>query len=109
MKKTILGLATTTLALAAIPTAAPAQPWQGIDARQERIHARIRQGERSGELTRFEAARLRDRFGDLVRLERRYRANDGRLDRRERAELNRRYDVLSAQVWRNKHNGPHRG
>lgn len=108
MKKTILGLGLAAATLAALPSAASAQPWGGINARQDRLYARIDQGVRSGELNRREASRLRAQFTNIARLERDYRA-DGRLDRRERMELNRRFDALSARVYRNKHDRQYRG
>jgi hypothetical protein len=98
MKKTMIGIATAALALTALPGMASAAPWQNINARQDRLYSRIEQGVRSGELTRPEARRLRDRFGDLVQLENRYRRTGGRLDMRERADLNRRFNALSAQI-----------
>jgi len=79
-------------------TAAPASaaPWQSINQRQANIEHRIDMGVRNGSLTRPEAARLRGEFRDLNRLEARYRV--GGLSMRERADLDRRFDALSAQV-----------
>ena len=52
--------------------------------------------ERSRQLSRREATRLRTELNALVRLERTYMR--GGLSLRERAELDRRYDRLSVQV-----------
>jgi len=86
-------------AVGALAIAAPAsaQSWQSINQRQVNIDARIDAGVRSGDLTRNEAARLRDEFRDLSRLEARYRASNG-LSQVERRDLDRRFDSLSQRV-----------
>lgn len=106
MTRTILTLAAAALGLAALPAAAQAQPWQSIDARQDRLYGRIEQGVRNGQLTRREAANLRGRYAGLVRLERDYRR--GGLSGRERADLNRRYDALSSSIRWQRGDGQHR-
>lgn len=85
-------------ATALTATAATAQPgrWMPIEARFERLDARIDQGIRSGQLTRNEAYRLRGEFRDIERLEARYSRNG--LSNWERADLDRRFDRLSAQI-----------
>jgi hypothetical protein len=108
MKKTIVGIVTATLALTALPGMASAAPWQNIDARQDRLYSRIEQGVRSGQLTRPEARRLRERFVDLKQLENRYRRTGGRLDMRERTDLNRRFDALSSQIRRDRQDRQYR-
>ncbi|MGQ0533103.1 MAG: hypothetical protein ACT4OF_10505 [Caulobacteraceae bacterium] len=87
------------VAASALAVAAPAsaQSWQSINERQARLDARIDAGVRSGDLTRGEAARLRDEFRDLARLEARYRASYG-LSSSERRDLDMRFDRLSAQI-----------
>lgn len=104
MKKLIFGL----LAAAALGAAVPASAqgprpsdWQPLGQRQDNIERRIDQGMRSGELTRREGRQLHREFNYLLRLETRYR-RDG-LDFRERADLQRRYDALSARVRFEKH------
>jgi len=86
-------------AVGALSVAAPAsaQSWQNINARQANLDARIDAGVRNGDLTRNEAARLRDEFRDIARLEVRYRASNG-LSQAERRDLDRRFDSLSARV-----------
>jgi len=77
--------------------------WMPIEARMERIDFRIDQGLRSGQLTRNEAYRLRAEFRDIERLEARYSRNG--LSGWERADLNRRFDQLSAQIrWERRDN-----
>lgn len=86
------------VALGALAAAAPAsaQSWQSINTRQANLDQRIDVGVRNGSLTRSEAGRLRAEFGDLVRLESRYR--QGGLSGVERADLDRRFDALSARI-----------
>lgn len=100
MKTLILPLAAVTALTAG---AASAQPygydrggWTPIERRLERLDHRIDQGVRSGQLTRREADRLRDRFYSVVRLETRYSRNG--LSNWERQDLNRRFDQLSRQI-----------
>jgi hypothetical protein len=93
----------TSLGAAAIPTAASAAPWSNINQRQGNIEQRIDMGVRNGSLTRFEAGRLRAEFRNLNVLEARYRRSGGGLTGWERADLNRRYDVLSTQVRFDRH------
>ncbi|VXC83336.1 hypothetical protein [Sphingomonas sp. 8AM] len=90
------------LAGVTVPVAASAAPWQSINARQERLDQRIDQGIRSGKLDRREATRLRRDSRQLVQLETRYRRSGGLSDR-ERQDLNRRFDALSARVRWDKH------
>jgi hypothetical protein len=70
--------------------------WISINERQAQLDRRIEQGLRNGSLTRQEAWRLRAEFRDIARLEARYRM-DG-LSGRERADLDRRFDRLAAQI-----------
>ena len=102
----IAGLAVAAGALPA--TAANAQRWENINARQAKLDQRIDQGVRSGALTRNEAARLRTDFRGLVNLEYRYRRTGGGLSQWERNDLNRRFDVLSSRVRYEKHDRAHR-
>lgn len=117
MKRIALSvLAAATLA-AALPAAASAQaygqnsrgpipytqyrpstppPWQSINLRQRELDARIDMGVRTGRISRSEAARLRTEFRRIARLERTYRR--GGLSVRERAELDRQFDRLSARI-----------
>ena len=63
-----------------------------INAQQRRLEQRLYAGQRSGRLSYREAGRLRAEFGQIVRLEARYRNNG--LSRWERADLSRRLDRL---------------
>jgi len=88
-------------AVAAAAAPAAAQPWQTINQRQANLDRRIDVGVRNGDLTRNEARHLRGQFHDLQRLEARYRV-DG-LSLRERNDLDRRFDRLSAQIRAERH------
>ncbi|RAK59541.1 hypothetical protein DJ021_06860 [Phenylobacterium hankyongense] len=103
MKRMVISLAAVSAVLACAPIAAQAAPWQSINQRQANLESRIDQGVRSGSLTRPEAVRLRQEFRALNRLEAQYRRSGGRLDARERADLDRRFDRLSAEVRMQKH------
>ena len=70
--------------------------WMSINERQARLDRRIDRGLRTGELTRNEAWRLRNEFRRIAYLESRYRMNG--LSAWERADLDRRFDALSAQI-----------
>nr|WP_313430152.1 hypothetical protein [Brevundimonas diminuta] len=79
--------------------------WRSIHQRKYNLDRRIDQGVRTRQLSVREASRLKNELNNLVRLERAYQ-RDG-LSRRERMELDRRYDALSAKVRyeRRDHNG----
>jgi hypothetical protein len=107
MKTLIASLAAVAAIAAAMP--ASAAPWTPVRERESNLTQRIDQGVRSGELTRMEAQGLRSDLRGLERLEDRYQRSGGRLDVRERADLNLRFDRLSARVFAHKHNGTTRG
>jgi len=67
-----------------------------MEDRKLDLDNRIDAGLRSGQLTPSEAADLRDDFNDIARTEANYRV-DG-LSGEERADLNRRFDELSARI-----------
>lgn len=74
--------------------------WMTINQRQRELDRRIDTGLRVGTLSRAEARQLRADFRAIARLEARYR-RDG-LDLGERADLDRRFDGLSARIrWEN--------
>lgn len=75
--------------------------WSSIDSRQAQLDRRIERGMQTGQLSRQEAWRLRQEFRQIARLENRYRA-DG-LSRWERADLDRRFDALSARIRYERH------
>lgn len=67
-----------------------------INQRQRNLDARIDAGVRDGSLSRREADRLRAEFRTIAAIERDYRRNG--LSQRERADLDRRFDRLSATI-----------
>ena len=110
MKRIVLSLvAAASLAGAAAPAFAQGprpSDWQPLAERADNIERRIDEGVRTGQLTGREARGLHEQFHSLLRLEDRYR-RDG-MTLREREELQRRYDALSARVRFEKHDDTYR-
>jgi Ni/Co efflux regulator RcnB len=115
MKKILLSIAAVSAVAAAVPAVASAQSYdRGYDRgpdrgyhqdvggdRVARLDQRIDVGVRSGGLTRNEAWRLKGDLRETARLESRYRR--GGLSGWERADLDRRYDRISAQIRYERH------
>lgn len=100
MRKYILGVG----AIAAVAVAVPAIA-QPIDQREHRQEQRIRQGERTGQLTPAEARRLQFLEARLHRTEARMRwEHGGRLTPGERARLQAMTNRDSREIYRLKHN-----
>ena len=108
MKKLPILLMGLGFATAAFPAVAGAAPFAPLNQRAQMIQMRIDQGIRSGALNRREAVNLQNQLRGIQKLEYRYSVSGGRLDMRERADLNRRYDVLSSKVRFDKHDGQRR-
>lgn len=79
-----------------------------LDRREHQQVQRIRQGVQSGELTRREAAGLRQGQVQLRRMEN-HAKSDGTVTQRERARLQQKANVESRQIYRKKHNHRSRG
>lgn len=94
-------------AAASVPAIASAQPYGYGGDRVARLDQRIDWGIRNGDLTRGEAWRLKGDLRETARLEASYRRNG--LNSRERADLDRRYDRISAQVRYERHDGDRYG
>jgi hypothetical protein len=119
MKKFTILLAGIAAAAAAVPAVATAAPmpgygmqqgaWQNINARQNRIEAKINQGVRSGALTQREAMQLRGQFRGIANLEARYRASRPGLTVAERLDLDRRFDALERSIRVEKNDRDTRG
>ena len=124
MKKVILSLAAAAALTAAVPAAAQpyGQPygqrdynqrgydqrgWTPVEVRLERLRQRIQRGVQSGRLTRREAQGLRLEFRDLAQRERVYSRNG--LSWQERADLDARFDRLSARIRWERRDGEDRG
>lgn len=120
MKKILLSIAAVSAVAAAVPAVASAQSYGydrgyhgGYDRqdvggdRVARLDQRIDMGIRNGGLTRNEAWRLKGDLRETARLESRYRR--GGLTGWERADLDRRYDRISAQIRYERHDGDRYG
>lgn len=94
------GTALTLLGMLALGGAAQAQA--SVNGRQAAQAARIREGARSGELSRGEVARLRAEQAAL-RAEEAFYRRDGVLGPRERAALARDQRRASRHIARQKH------
>jgi hypothetical protein len=78
-----------------------------INRREHRQQSRIREGIRSGELTRREAVRLEGQQA-RIRVAERFARADGHLTLRERARLDRGLDRANRNIYRQKHDGQDR-
>ncbi|MCP3165861.1 hypothetical protein [Myxococcus qinghaiensis] len=104
MKKNLWAVGTLVLGmLVALPASAAK-----ADRRQVSQQARIVQGVKSGELTGREAVRLQYQHRELQRDIRQARADDGRLDVRERAGIQREQNQLNRRIHRQKHDAQSR-
>lgn len=102
-KSIMTGLIMGAVMLASLPAfaAGPYAPY--VDRREANLQRRIYHGLQSGRLTPGEARRLEHQQRHLRLAEARMRA-DGRLDRYERARLNRMENRLSRNVYQYNHN-----
>jgi hypothetical protein len=89
-----------------VASAGPSQA--GVNGREARQAARIRQGLHDGSLTGREAHRLAHRQRRIERMEQRFRRSGDGLGPRERARLDRALDRSSARIWRQRHDGQSR-
>lgn len=79
----------------------------GVNQRQQHQNQRIRQGVRSGELTRRETRNLAEEQRDVRQLERAYKS-DGELTRAERVDLHREQNQASRDIYEQKHDAQDR-
>ncbi|MGE0131253.1 MAG: hypothetical protein AB7U82_24495 [Blastocatellales bacterium] len=87
-----------------IPAAGLAQGHRyGVNRRERNQQHRIRQGVRSGELTRVEAARLEREQARIRLAEARARRSGGDFTLRERARIQRGLNQSSRRIYRQKH------
>jgi len=73
-----------------------------FNRREYSQRSRIREGIRSGELTRGEASRLINQQRRIESYERRSLRDDGRLDRQERRRLDQLLDRSNRDIYRQK-------
>ena len=97
MKATFILAITALLSISAVN--ASAQNNRSLQDERQRIH----QGVQSGELTRGEAARLNAQKADVRNEAIRYKANDGHIGPRERADLRRDNRKLDRNIYHQKH------
>jgi hypothetical protein len=106
MKRTLFKVAIAAVMFAGIaPMTGLAQGYRrsgNVNRRQDYQRDRIRNGIRSGELTRREAGRLIHQQRRIESYERRSRLDDGRLDRHERRNLDRMLDRSNRSIYRQK-------
>jgi hypothetical protein len=76
--------------------------YDNVNRREYSQRNRIRDGVRSGELTRGETSRLINQQRRIESYERRSRLDDGRLDWQERRRLDRMLDRSSRDIYRQK-------
>lgn len=100
MKTKIIAAFTLVMGLAI--SSASAQVAGGINNHYQR--ARIAQGVRSGELTRFERHKLRKEQKRYHRHLRRAKLNDGHISPRERKMLKHEQRKMDRHIFRYKHN-----
>ncbi len=79
----------------------------GVNQRQQNQHQRIKQGVRSGELTRRETGALAREQRDVRQLERAYKS-DGELTRAERVDLHQEQNQASRHIYNQKHDAQDR-
>lgn len=94
------------LASAQTPTTTPPEREPAtINQRLENQHDRIQAGVKDDQLTKGEATHLRAEDAAIHAQEKVYRkANDGKLTRGERRQLNRELNRESRQIHRDRHN-----
>lgn len=73
-----------------------------VNSRQQNQQQRVRQGVRSGELTRRETGKLVEEQRDVRQLERAYKS-DGQLTQGERADLYHEQNQASRDIYNQKH------
>ncbi len=80
---------------------------KNVNAREHHQHDRIKQGVRSGELTRTEAKGLITQQRDIRKEEREYRA-DGKFTREERKDVQQDLNAASKDIYQEKHDAEKR-
>ncbi|MEW5975768.1 MAG: hypothetical protein AB1898_08175 [Acidobacteriota bacterium] len=101
--------ATKATAAVAIVVLAGGLSWAeaGVNARQGRQQKRIRQGVRSGELTRNEVKKLEKQQVRIHRQEAKAKS-DGEFTAKERAKIHRMQDKASRHIYKEKHDNQDR-
>lgn len=76
-----------------------------IDRREDSLDRRIDQGIAKGKLTTEQASNLEGKLDQIKQDEAKALQNDGRIDRKEAAQLNREANQLSHEIHQQKHPG----
>ena len=100
MKTLLISLITGTLLLSSVGHAQTNSP--GVDARQDNQMDRIKQGAKSGELTKQETGGLLKEQAKLRKKEKQYKS-DGKLTPKERASLHKKENKTSNHIKEQKH------
>ena len=100
--KSLILIATLSIAAASVAQAQTGTRDPRINARQHAQHDRIRQGVRSGELTRHETRQVAGEQRDIRQLERAYKS-DGTLTGAERRDLRHEQNQASRNISQQKH------
>jgi len=100
--KRIVSILLSMMFVLAVGISVSAQKTPSVDRREHRQQRRIKQGVKSGELNRREAARLETQQARTRRLEARAKS-DGKVTVKERARLQHRENKTSRRIYRQKH------
>ena len=105
--KRIVSILISVIFVLGLGLSAMAQKTPVVDNRQHRQQKRIRQGVKSGSLTKREAAKLEAGQARTRRIERRAKA-DGTVTAKERYRLQHRENKTSRRIYRQKHDNQNR-
>lgn len=105
MKKYFLVIVTLLFSLLFGPTAQAegSKRAPGVRKRQVRQHERIREGVKSGELTKDEARTLREKEREIQKEKQAARQDDGKIDAQERKDLQQKENEVSKDIYNEKH------
>ena len=83
---------------------APGKAPMSIGARQKRQHARIKEGVKSGEITKHEARRLKRQEGRIQRQKQHFKAqNGGTMTPAQKAKIQHKLNKENRRIIRQKH------
>lgn len=105
--KRIVSILLSVIFVLGLGLSAMAQKTPSVDNRQHRQQRRIKQGVKSGSLTKREAVKLEAGQAKTRRLERKAKA-DGTVTVKERATLQHRENKTSRRIYRQKHDSQNR-
>jgi hypothetical protein len=103
----LLGGILLSMAVSSVSAQAAEARRKPINAREHQQQVRIREGFRSGELTRREAGRLEAQQG-RIRVAERFAKRDGAITPAERLRIQRELNQTSRQIYRQKNDNQDR-